>query len=153
MNNFYKFLFFTKLDAAFRRPEGINYDVHVGSQVFIQMPGDRVYSGNLVRYPHPLHSEITFFHVLTRHGSFTANLEPFPVQHGLTSHRVTEYRCFIPISGHRVLTAFLEIRPLARYIPGSIRVMIRVPGQNYVIYSGVMEVGEGEGPEWIPRHS
>ena len=151
MHNFYKFFFFTKLDAAFRRPEGINYDVHEGSQVFIHMPGDRVLSGTLRQREYEHQTVVYYFRVQTPNGGFTTNLQPFPIQRRATSNRVDEYRCFIPISGNRVLSAFLRPGTIGPYIPGTIRILIQIPGHT-MLYTGLMEVGEGEGPEWIPRH-
>ena len=148
---FYKFLLFTKLDAALRRPEGINYDVHEGSQVFIHMPGDRVLSGTLRQGESGHQSVLNYFQVQTPHGEFTTNLRPFPIERRATSNRVDQYRCFIPISGNRVSSAFLMPVYPGPYIPGTIRVLIQIPGQN-LYHTGLMEVGEGEGPEWIPRH-
>ena len=130
----------------------MNHEVGLGSRVFIHIPGDYVLSGVLENYGRQHNSVIRCFHVQTPHGTFTANLQPFPVRRGPNSHQVDEYRCFIPISGNRVLAAFLEPHAHPEYIPGSIRVAIRFPEQNHTLYTGLLEVGEGEGPEWIPRH-
>ena len=133
----------------------MNYDVHVGSQVFIHMPGDLVLSGTLEYLGHvPNSADARMFLVQMLHGGFTANLQPFPVRRRATSNRVDEYRCFIliPISGNRVLSTFLEPRPLPTFVPGTIRIFIRIAEENDTLFAGVMEIGEGEGPEWIPRH-
>ena len=87
------------------------------------------------------------------HDSFTADLHPFPIRRGPNSNRVDEYRCFIPISGNRVLATFLEPHVPSENDDGtSTLVFIRLPERNNTLYSGVLEVGEGEGPAWIPRH-
>ena len=117
------------------------------------MPGNRVLSGRLERYVHQQeNSEIRFFRVQTFNESLSANLQPFPIPHSVASHRVVDYRCFIPISGYRILATFLEPHPTPLFAPGTIRIYIRIPAENNALYSGVMEVGEGEGPRWIPRH-
>ena len=127
-------------------------DIHVGSQVFIHMPGDYALSGTLEHFGHRHNSTIRFFHVKTPNDTFTANLQPLPVERGRNSNRVIDYRCFIPISGFRVLATFLEPTSHAQYVPGTIEVAIRFPQRNHTLYSGLMELGEGMGPEWIPRH-
>ena len=143
-----------KLVAAVRRPQGIYTDVHVGSRVFIQMPGNRVLSGTLENFGrHQQYtSSIRFFQVQLPHDSLTADLQPFPIQQGLNSHLVSSYRCFIPISGNRVLATFLKHRSAEFYDPQSAVVAIRLPERNNNTYSGVLHIGEGEGPAWIPRH-
>ena len=143
-----------KLVAAVRRPGGMYNDVHVGSRVFIHMPGDHVLSGTLERYgrQEQYTSVIRFFHVQLPHRSLTADLKPFPIQHGRNSHRVIDYRCFIPISGGRVLSAFLVPLSNEDYDPHSAVVAIRLPMENNNTYSGVLHIGMGEGPAWIPRH-
>ena len=147
-------MFFTKLGAAFRNRAGWTNDVHPGSQVFIHMPGDRVFSGTLQNLTSQLrpNNEIRFFHVHLPLAAYTANLQPFPVQRGPNSHRVNGYRCFIPISGNRVLVAFLEPHYVVDYEPQISFVAIRLSGQNNILYAGLLNIGEGEGPEWIPRH-
>ena len=129
----------------------MNNDVHEGSQVFIQMPGNHVLSGVLERNLQVANSEIEFFYVLTPHGGFTANLHTLPIENSRNSHRVTVYRCFIPISGNRVLTAFLKPEPPAPHILGTTRITIRIPGQRH-LYSGDLHLIDGAVPEWIPRH-
>ena len=143
-----------KLVAAVRRPGGMYNDVQDGSRVFIHMPGDHVLSGTLEPYGRQAQytSIITFFHVQLPHAGYTANLQPFPIQHGRNSHRVNDYRCFIPISGNRVLAAFLLPHNAADYDPHSAIVAIRLPMENNNTYSGVLHIGMGAGPEWIPRH-
>ena len=117
------------------------------------MPGDRVLFGTLLRRGHPITSEIRFFNVYTYYNSFTADLHPYPIRRGPNSDRVDEYRCFIPISGNRVLATFLEPHVPSENDDGtSTLVIIRLPERNNTLYSGVLDVGEGEGPAWIPRH-
>ena len=118
------------------------------------MPGDYALSGVLEHYGRhqEYNSEIQFFQVQTHNESFTANLQPFPIQRGPTSNQVIDYRCFIPISGYRVLSTFLEPHFGVRFSPTSVRVAIRLPELDYTIFSGVLHIGEGEGPRWIPRH-
>ena len=132
----------------------MNNDVREGSQVFLHMPGDYVLSGVLEHYGRhrEYNSEIQYFHVQTHNESFTANLQPFPIQRGRNSNRVIDYRCFIPISGYRVLSTFLEPHCRTEFSAGSARVAIRLPELDYAFFCGVLHVGEGEGPEWIPRH-
>ena len=116
------------------------------------MRNDRILYGTLQRFGyHQYNSEIPFFHVQTPHGGFTANLQPFPIRNG-SNHPVDCYRCFIPISGHLVLSAFLEPHIVEDYDPQSAIVAIRLPMENNTLYSGSLYIGEGEGPQWIPRH-
>ena len=117
------------------------------------MPGDYIYTGTLKRNDNqifPYNTELGFFHVLTPHGSLTADLQPFPIVRQRTNIRIFDYRCFIPISGNRVLSTVLESRPFAPYIPGTIRITMRVPGNHDTLFWGVMRF-EGSGPRWIPR--
>ena len=116
------------------------------------MPGDRVLSGTLRRAGHPTTSEIRFFIINVNHESFTADLHPFPIQRGPNSHLINVYRCFIPISGNRVLAAFLEPHVPIQDDGTSTIVVIRLPERNNSLYSGELEVGEGVRPAWIPRH-
>ena len=143
-----------KLVAAVRRPGGMYNDVQVGSRVFIQMPGDHVLSGTLELYGRHEHytSEIMFFHVQLPHISLTADLQPFPIQRGGNSNRVNGYRCFIPISGHRVLSALLVPHGVIEHDPHRAVVAIRLPMENNIIYSGELRIVIGEGPAWIRRH-
>ena len=116
------------------------------------MPGDRVLSGRLVRFGYQQqNSQIRFFRVQTFNETFSANLQPFAIPRNAVDDQVVDYRCFIPISGYRVLATFLEPHPTPLFAPGTIRIYIRIPEENNALYSGVMEVGEGEGPRWIPR--
>ena len=115
------------------------------------MPGDRVVSGTLVQHRYQRNSVIHFFRVQSPHGVFTANLQPVRVERTPSSIQVDEYRCFIPISGNRVLSATLGPRSPAPYIPGTIRIVIEIPGLDSV-YSGLMKVEQGLVPGWIPRH-
>ena len=146
--------FLMKLVAAVRGPAGIYTAVHVGSRAFIHMPGDHVLSGTLEHYGRRQQytGGIPFFHVQLPHDSLTADLVPFPVSRGSSSHRVIDYRCFIPISGYRVLVAFLEPHIVENYDHESALVAIRLPMENNTLYSGFLHIGEGEGPAWIPRH-
>ena len=128
-------------------------EVHLGSRVYLQMPGDHIYTGTLQRNDSQfvnVNNEIEFFHVLTPHGSFTVDLQPFPIVRQRTFIRISNYRCFIPISGNRILSTVLESRPFARYIPGTTRITMRVPGNYDTLFWGVMQF-EGSGPRWIPR--
>ena len=110
------------------------------------MPGGHVLSGTLEHYGYP-----RSLVVITSHGSLTANLEPYPVERTASSSQINEYRCFIPISGNRILAAFLNPHSLGNIEPGTIRILFRTPGQG-ILYSGELSLGEGEGPRWIPRH-
>ena len=129
----------------------MNNDIHEGSRVFIHMPGDRVLTGILERSPYQIHNFVESFHVKTPHGDFTANLQRLSIPRTMNSGEVDEYRCFIPIRGNRVLSSFLMPHSSSIYFPHSTRVYFRIPEENNAIYSGVMQVGEGEGPRWLTR--
>ena len=85
------------------------------------------------------------------HAGFSADLQPLQIGHSVNSHRVNGYRCFIPISRNRVLTAFLEPQTHEEYNPSGTVVSMRLQGGNNAFYSGVLHIGEGEGPNWITR--
>ena len=132
----------------------MNHEVGLGSRVFIRMPGDHVFSGVLQNYGHRHNSVIQVFNVHTPNGVFTANLQPYPNQRGPYSHLIDDYTCFIPISGNRVLAGLLRRDSEGEvYVPGSVRVAIRNPQENYNFYSGVLDLGEGVAPAWLPRHT
>ena len=139
-----------------RRPDTLIDAVHLGSRVYLQMPGDFYYSGILQRNNSQfinnvnINNEIEFFHVLTPHGSFTADLQPFPIVRRRSHNRVNEYRCFIPILGDRVLSTVLQPSPFAAYTPGTTRITMRVRGHYDNLFWGVMHF-VGSGPRWIPR--
>ena len=141
---------FTKLGAAVRGYGGINNEVHVGSRIFIEMPGGHVLSGTLEPYGYPHSIQGRLLVIQTSHGSLTANLEPYPVELTASSRQIEECRCFIPISGNRILAAFLTPHSPRNIEPGTIRILFRTPGQG-ILYWGGLSVGEGEGPGWIPR--
>ena len=69
--------------------------------------------------------------------------------HNLDSSNIDEFRCYIPLRNGNVLMAFLEHNLHVFDNPGNSVVFLRLPNNTHL--SGLLILGEGHRPSWLPR--
>ena len=139
-------------DAAFRRPgspPSPPIEVPPGSRIYIQMPGDHVFVGDLLQPLNPLQSLFAPVFVRTP-GGVSSSASDIQTLHNNNNMRVREGRCYITLPNHTILMAFLEPNLHVIHYPTSTVVVVRLGEYNNTLYSGVLRVGQGYRPDWLP---
>ena len=168
-------LLFTNLGTAFKIPEGTRggnvqsvtipaqiRGVHHNapppntipqhSRVFIQMPGDAVYSGILKYSPSgntPTPESLSINQVLMRGRNRNILMTGVHFSGNHQDNYLREYRCFIKTTQGTIYKADLE-RYRSEYLPNvPNRVFVRLPIQGYPVYTGVLHINDGFQPMWL----
>ena len=68
----------------------------------------------------------------------------------LDSPNIDEFRCYVPLSNGNVLMAFLEHNLQVLDNPRNSVVFLRLPNNTHL--SGLLVLGEGYLPSWLPRY-
>ena len=114
------------------------------------MPGDHVIVGVLIDpAQHPPNAVAPIFVRMPEGGA------TLPAIHVRTLHNnhninVRESRCYIPLENHIILIGFLEPNLHVIDYPSSTVVFMRMREFNNTLYSGVLRVGQGFRPDWLP---
>ena len=160
--------FLVKLDAGFiREAEGSHRNnpprheivtVPRRSHIYVQTPGDQVFSGELqyfsvtffpfwVLQPESvnINENIAYVRMTNGEGLIT-NLVPF---HNGNNPNIQVYRCFIKTRNNTVFASFLNNNNNAVQVDGDARVFVRLPGQHNPVFSGFLHHADGYPPAWL----
>lgn len=129
------------------------------SEVYVQMPGDRVYSGILqpleqreppswAEEPYQPHIGLENLYLVMPDGNkLTAVLRFFRDHH---DNSVDRYRCFIKLPNNTILVAHLHTdRNNAHLINERTRVYVKMPENNDIIYMAQVRNGDHYRPAWL----
>ena len=114
------------------------------------MPGDRVVTGVLreiglriptwVLPPHPRNNYREHVYVRLPNGyGLSSHLDE--IVHPENDISVDGFRCYIPVLDNIVLTAVLEPYNYDLHFSSSPRVFMRIPYQNFTLYTGLLQRG------------
>ena len=126
------------------------------SRVFIQMPGDIVYTG-ILEPPHSREPKLTpknlsINHVLLRgyHENILTTSVFFSANHH--NNYIRDYYCFIKTTNNTIFEADLEPYHSENLTHVSSRVFVRLRIQGYPIYTGALHINNGFEPKWLHFH-
>ena len=122
------------------------------SRVFIQMPGDVVYTGILEpphRGPTPTPENLSINHVLLRgyYENILTTSVFFSANH--QNNYIREYSCFIKTRNDTIFKTHLEPYNVEHLQSVLNRVFVRLPIHGYPVYTGALQINNDFEPNWL----
>ena len=117
-------------------------------RVYISLPGGHILVGVLeVTQQEINHLDVPLYIRIPDSSGLIANvLHNFQ---NVDSSNIDEFRCYIPLLNNNVLIAFLEHNFHAINNPRGAEAFLRLPNSTHL--SGLLHLGEGHRPSWLPR--